>query len=285
MMTINQAQKFTSVWLLLLAICTGNVFAQAKGDRPMGKERKHFSQLRGKLDTDGDGQVSEVERRMSRKRADKRWGEKGKQNYQKMIQRLDKDGDGKLSREERAASHEIMRKYALDNFDKDGDGQLSDAEKLEARIQWNKQRSERRPERDGLGERVKGAKQRFVAKFDTDGDGKLSLDEKRLAGDSMRRQHEEFKGKMLQQYDADGDGELSWEERKRAHEAEKSQMLDKFDTDKDGVLNREEKGRAFDHMIEHTPFRLMHELMHHQHGERRLNNSKPPRGGGQRPQR
>ena len=81
----------------------------------------------------------------------------------------------------------------------------------------------------------------------------------------------ELKHELIRKYDADGDGQLSEDERRIAHAAEKQEMLDRFDLDKDGELNAEEKKAAFEYMLEHQPYRLMHQMK----GQR----SGPKRGG------
>ena len=71
----------------------------------------------------------------------------------------------------------------------------------------------------GTPEKEKGKKHRvhpgikqLIEKFDTDGDGKLSDEEKQAAREAR-------KAEFLKKFDKDGDGELSPEERKAAGEA------------------------------------------------------------------
>ena len=71
----------------------------------------------------------------------------------------------------------------------------------------------------GTPEKEKGKKHRvppgikqLIEKFDTDGDGKLSDEEKEAAREAR-------KAEFLKKFDKDGDGELSPEERKAAGEA------------------------------------------------------------------
>lgn len=66
-----------------------------------------------------------------------------------------------------------------------------------------------------------------IAKFDTNGDGKLTGDERKAAGEA-------HKAEMLKKFDKDGDGKLSKEERKAAITA-------RFDADGDGELNEAEE--------------------------------------------
>ena len=55
----------------------------------------------------------------------------------------------------------------------------------------------------------------LVKKFDKDGDGKLSEDERKAMREAMQAKMEERHKEMLEKYDADKDGKLSEEERKR----------------------------------------------------------------------
>ena len=77
----------------------------------------------------------------------------------------------------------------------------------------------------------------LVAKFDKDGDGKLSEEERKAA----RAAH---KAEFMEKHDTDGDGELSDDEKKAAREARKAKFMEKFDKDGDGELSDEEKKAA-----------------------------------------
>ena len=81
-----------------------------------------------------------------------------------------------------------------------------------------------------------------LAKFDKDGDGKLSKEER----EAMR---EERKAKMLEKFDADGDGKLSDAERETMREAMKAkreELLKKYDANANGRLDPEEIKAARD---------------------------------------
>ena len=88
--------------------------------------------------------------------------------------------------------------------------------------------------KDGPGGFIR---EEMVKKFDKDGDGKLSDEEKAAAKTEMEAKRAE----MHKEFDKDGDGKLSDEERKAMHEA---YMLKKFDKDGDGKLSDEEKTTA-----------------------------------------
>jgi Ca2+-binding EF-hand superfamily protein len=74
----------------------------------------------------------------------------------------------------------------------------------------------------------------IIARFDKDGDGKLSKEERQEA----RAAH---KQKMLDHFDKDENGELSAEEKKAMRGQMKKKMLDRFDKDGDGELSKEER--------------------------------------------
>ncbi len=92
------------------------------------------------------------------------------------------------------------------------------------------------------------SREEMIKKFDKDGDGKLSEDEKDAAKAAMEKQ-------MLEKFDKDKDGKLSEEEKEAAKEARraemKKRMLEKFDKDKDGKLSDEEKAEMKKFMDEH----------------------------------
>ncbi|MGJ8697178.1 MAG: EF-hand domain-containing protein [Verrucomicrobiaceae bacterium] len=73
-----------------------------------------------------------------------------------------------------------------------------------------------------------------VAKFDKDGDGKLSEEERKAAFEAR-------KAEMLAKFDKDGDGKLSDEEKEAAREAQKAEFIKKFDKDGDGKVSAEER--------------------------------------------
>ena len=123
---------------------------------------------------------------------------------------------------------------------------------------------------DGQGHERKGGdfRKKMMEKYDTDGDGKLSDDEKDAMKKAYKASHEAFKAEMIKEYDNDGDGELSDDERKEARESEKQNVLDMFDKDGNGELNGAEREKAGEWMLENRPFRLMHLLRGERGGKR-----------------
>ena len=112
-----------------------------------------------------------------------------------------------------------------------------------------------KPEREGgkKGGSPEGrpSREEVMKKFDKDGDGKLSEDEKAeirkamasRGGPGGRRPPPE----LMKKFDKDGDGKLSEDERaelRKAMEARKKEFMAKFDKDGDGKLNEEERKAA-----------------------------------------
>ncbi len=159
-----------------------------------------------RFDLDGDGELSEDERRAMRETLRAEWEA-----------RMDTDGDGEISeRERRLARREAMmsnprgREFAM-RFDADGDGKLSE-EEWDAMRDWGQER-----ERERLA--------RLIEQFDLDGDGELSEDEEFVADEARRAQMERAREQWTQTFDADGDGRLSSDERDTA----RSQMRASFE--------------------------------------------------------
>lgn len=83
----------------------------------------------------------------------------------------------------------------------------------------------------------KGPPPEMLKKFDKDGDGTLSKEEKDAMREAMKEHHKD----RAKEFDKDGDGKLSEAEREAMKEARKGEWLKKFDTDGDGKLSDEER--------------------------------------------
>jgi len=106
-----------------------------------GPGRPAPKEIAEKFDKDGDGQLSEEERKtMHEQMGARRGGPEGQRpSREEMLKRFDTDGDGELNdeeraameaaREERQAKREDRQKEMLERFDADGDGQLSKEER------------------------------------------------------------------------------------------------------------------------------------------------------------
>jgi|GEM_PF-951481 Ca2+-binding EF-hand superfamily protein len=270
----------TTAAALLLGLTSASL-AQEKKARGEGGRRPSREDMLERFDLDKDGELSEEERKTAREARPqqrgpnrrpaerKPHGESGGTQHSderrnRHIEKFDINKDGKLSEEERRlARDEIakgfgqrgdkMREHMLKKFDEDGDGKLSEEERQQAH-------KEMRRNQDVISDRMTKAKKRLMMRFDTDGDGKISEEEKMAAKKLIEHRIGEIKLELIRKYDADGDGKLSKEERRTAHEEEKQKMLDRFDLDKDGELNGKEKKAAFEYMMEHQPYRLMHQM-------------------------
>jgi hypothetical protein len=99
-------------------------------------------------------------------------------------------------------------------------------------------------------------REEVIKKYDKDGDGKLSDDEKAEARKDMEADMAKRREEMTKKYDKDGDGKLNDEERAELRKEfagrggrgpggaggpSREEMLKKFDKDKDGKLSEEER--------------------------------------------
>ena len=73
-------------------------------------------------------------------------------------------------------------------------------------------------ERRAAEARRQGVSPELLQKYDTDGDGKLSDDERKAMKEDLRKQWDARQKEMIQKYDADGDGKLNDEERRKMME-------------------------------------------------------------------
>ncbi len=95
----------------------------------------------------------------------------------------------------------------------------------------------------------------IVEKFDKDGDGQLSEEERKAMREELRAMWEKKRDEALAKYDADGDGKLSEDERRAMREEKKKEILAKYDKDGDGKLSKEEKQAAREEMGPPPPHR------------------------------
>ena len=113
--------------------------------------------------------------------------------------------------------------------------------------------------RNGTGRPEVRAK--LLERFDADGDGTLSKEERlaaRKAHQKITAQRQARRHKMIERFDTDGDGTLCEAERVAAREARqqvaaqrqtrRQEMLIKFDADGDGTLSVEERIALRDYM-------------------------------------
>lgn len=175
---------------------------------------------------------------------------------------FDRDADTRLNWFEADAYRRAVRKAVVAQYDKDGDGQLKGPEREAANKDLaagklprldaggsNAPQARPNPRPDDNPDQPRedrprrgGGRERFVERYDRDGDGQLSNEERHLAGEEMRI---EFRSRFIQKYDDDNDGKLSDAERANALADERDRfiiMIDDlgmkhFDEDGDGLLS------------------------------------------------
>lgn len=117
----------------------------------------------------------------------------------------------------------------------------------------------------GAGQRMhKPDRAQYLKRFDTNGDGQLSTEEKQAAREQFKEKHPQIADRYqeaLKRFDKDGDGKLNEEERAAAkqfmqeHRGEREgeggpkgemreKILKRFDQNGDGKLDEEEKAAA-----------------------------------------
>lgn len=174
------------------------------------------------FDLDGDGILSEEERREMMRTMREEW-----------MERFDLDGDGELSREERMAARESMfensdRGQALmRQFDADGNGVLDDEEQATMEAYQQEQRDQRRADQ--------------LARYDTDGNGELSREEREAQRDEQRQSWGSRMQEATVEFDRDGDGVLSIEESQEAYSVymerrEIDRFMSSYDSDGNGSM-------------------------------------------------
>lgn len=174
-----------------------------------------FESRLAKFDTDGDGSLSDEERRAMMENMRREWES-----------RMDKNGDGVVDENERldAMLESPRGRRMIERFDANGDGMLDDAE--------------RQAILDDMAAREAERQQRRVERYDTDGDGVLSEAEERAAQEQeAARQRDRF-NRFAQEFDEDGDGDLNADERYNAFQTmrdrrEYDQFIRRYDTDGD----------------------------------------------------
>lgn len=178
-----------------------------------------------------------------------------------LLEKYDTDGDGKLSDDERKAVQEDAKKLhdakkaeILAKFDKDGDGKLSDDERKAMREDWSKNHPEITEKmKEKRQQQLRQHREEMIKKFDTDGDGKLSDDERNAMRESMKKDHPNGhkgqgpKGKRGQRSERPDGGPRGESPHKGAGQPIpgagiliESLVVAKYDKDGDGKLSEEE---------------------------------------------
>lgn len=179
-------------------------FARRRGQQPAARPktdlaRNRMREIMARFDKDGDGQLSPDEKAAARKAMSGNFAAQ----RQAMMKRFDKDGDGKLNDEERAAARKAMagqagggrpgldRKALMQKFDQNGDGSLDESERAALRKHLEGMRGKDRPARPARpAAAAKDDRPRVnreaLKKFDADGDGELSPEERKAAFRALR---------------------------------------------------------------------------------------------------
>lgn len=82
-----------------------------------------------------------------------------------------------------------------------------------------------------------GKRDRLIAAFDANGNGKLDRDERKAVRQARR-------ARLLQRFDANDDGKLDRSERRGARKARLDAWFVRVDANGDGAITRDELGRA-----------------------------------------
>lgn len=183
------------------------------------------------------------------------------EDFEARLAQFDKDGDGKLSDEERRAMAEAMRNEWRARMDKNGDGVIDEDERLDAMLASPRGRRlmedfdkngdgmiddlERQAIKDDMAAREAQREQQRVERWDADGDGVLS--EAELAAEQAARQQQEQERadrfhEMALEFDADGDGELNADERAEAFQTMRDRreidaFVRRYDSDGSGTIS------------------------------------------------
>jgi hypothetical protein len=123
---LKTIMKTTTIMTLAALIGTG-MLATAQ-DEPQRPKRPHGPpppEVVKEFDKDGDGKLSDAERKTMREAMQARMEARRKE----MLEKFDKDKDGKLSDEERTAMREAHKAQMLEKYDTDKDGKLSEEER------------------------------------------------------------------------------------------------------------------------------------------------------------
>lgn len=173
--------------------------------------RPNLTAILKRFDKDGDGKLSNEEKTAALKPRDGLGmgpgglGPEGRPNFQEMIKRFDKNGDGQLNEEERAAAREAFARMGgppggpggipsgeevLKRFDRDGDGKLNSEEPAAARSAFGQRRRGAAGGAlipgEGKQQEPKLDNEQLLRRFDQDGDGKLSSEEKAAAREALQ---------------------------------------------------------------------------------------------------
>jgi Ca2+-binding EF-hand superfamily protein len=222
--------KFGQVEKDTPAAGAGNVAAGAADESGRGRTRQ---ELMRKYDADGDGQLSSEERR-------KAFEAMRQRREQQRLETYDTDGDGQLSETELQAERDARREQFRDRIrqmltrkhDVNKDGVLDETESANMRAEM-----ERMEQRVQAAREARSRRQRQrVERFDADGDGQLSQEERQTMRDTIRAEARKAWETFSTRADADGDGKTSRRERRDYFR----NLVETYDADDSGRLDEQE---------------------------------------------
>lgn len=182
-------------------------------------------------------------------------------------------GEGRGDRGgDRGGRTDEQRAEELKKFDKDGDGSLNDEERGAARAarieEWRKANPEEAARWDERRAEETKRREEFAKKYDKDGNGELSDEERREgfrvegeariaawreANPEAAARFDKAREEFTKKHDKDGDGKLSEEERNAGFAAMREEgrkkwdeLSKKYDENGDGELSREERAKLFE---------------------------------------
>ncbi len=171
--------------------------------KEMGRRRRE--QRLARFDTDGDGELSEAEREAMRQTFRERRNSMKDAHDVWRLKLLDQDRDGEISPEEKAALKDFDKQFgtafneAIFRSDIDGDGEVSDDER---------RRNRRKQQMIGLNLML-----RFRSEMDTDRDGTVSFSERMDFSYRMQEYTAAWMSDFVDAFDSDLDGRISEPER------------------------------------------------------------------------
>jgi Ca2+-binding EF-hand superfamily protein len=211
-----------------------------------------------------DSELDAEEAAADAKRAD---GFMRRFDYWDRMKAFDTSANGKLSWTEVEAYRDDLRKKLLADFDVTGDGKLIGSERLAAnraiaagwpsgamatsRPSWQQLRDMSPEERRAAFEQMRASAQAaMLERYDLDGDGQLSAEERAQMRRDMRQRDpmaQLFEGIRVAQFDEDADGKLDDREQAAAKDFEKrlqqigeTWRVRMMDADGDGEVSQEE---------------------------------------------
>lgn len=221
----DRSQRWNRDWRKFDKDGDGKLSDEEKAEMQKARDLRRKEMIK-KYDVDGDGELSAEEQ--AAQREDRR--KAALEEQKKYFEGFDKDGDGGINAEERAA---MVEDWAMRRMRIEPGTELT--EEQQARL-------------EGIKKQYSAWADAMATRADSNQDGVVTWEESQAMQQKMRQRGEEWqkerRANNMRKYDLDGDGELSEEERKAAREGqrkERQERMKEFDADGDGQLNRDER--------------------------------------------